>query len=146
MPRSRTRLRCEAVASCNRLPAGYEAGICGREGKGVKKDAFKYFMKNSVPALIYANRERNPRAAAGVMARAVRTGREKCSSRNPNVRGGNGIREIQSDSRGRSTNAVPDRLGTEPEKKGARERNPQPKTGSRWRLREQQELQEQREW
>ena len=73
----------EAVASRNRLPAGYEAGICGREGKGVKKDAFKYFMKNSVPALIYANRERNPRAAAGATARAVRMGREKCSSRNP---------------------------------------------------------------
>jgi hypothetical protein len=31
-------------------------------------------------------------------------------------------------------------------KKGARERNPQPKTGSRWRLREKQELQDQREW
>jgi hypothetical protein len=38
-------LRCEAVASRNRLPAGYEAGICGREGKGVKKDAFKLFYE-----------------------------------------------------------------------------------------------------
>jgi hypothetical protein len=76
-------------------------------------------MKNSVPALIYANRERNPRAAAGAMARAVRTGREKCSSRNPNVRGGNSIREMQSDSRGEAQMQFLTGRERNPKKKGS---------------------------